>query len=173
MGEAQNTIRLAGVIRESIVDGPGIRFVVFAQGCPHGCPGCHNPQTHDFNGGYPCTIDKILKAIDENPLLRGVTFSGGDPVCQPAGFWALAKEVKKRCLDIVMYSGYTFEELCEMASHNEDLDGLLHQVDYLIDGHYEENLRDLTLPFRGSSNQRMIDLKPSLAEKNVVGSPWQ
>ena len=90
-----NFIRLAGVIRESIVDGPGLRFTVFCQGCPHGCEGCHNPDTHDFNGGYDCEISKITAAIDENPLLDGVTFSGGEPMCQPEAFLNLAVNVNR------------------------------------------------------------------------------
>ncbi|MCI9640020.1 MAG: 4Fe-4S cluster-binding domain-containing protein [Emergencia sp.] len=80
----EQTLRIAGVVKESIVDGPGIRFVVFSQGCPHHCPGCHNAVTHDFEGGYDCSIERILAEIDANPLLDGVTFSGGEPVCQPA-----------------------------------------------------------------------------------------
>ncbi|MGC2873028.1 anaerobic ribonucleoside-triphosphate reductase activating protein [Ihubacter sp. rT4E-8] len=175
ISESLNTerkLRLAGIVRESIVDGPGIRFVVFCQGCPHLCPGCHNAVTHDFNGGYDCSIDKILEAIDENPLLDGVTFSGGEPACQSAGFLALAKEIKERNLHIVMYSGYTYEELTDMSVEDASLDELLHIVDVLVDGRYEVSERDLTLAFRGSRNQRPIDLvrtwetgKVSLAEK--------
>ncbi len=101
----KKTLRLAGVARESIVDGPGIRFTVFCQGCPHHCPGCHNESTHDFEGGTVTNISDILKVIDENPLLSGVTFSGGEPFCQPEGFCDLALEVKSRGLHIVTYSG--------------------------------------------------------------------
>ena len=92
---APQTIRLAGVVRESIVDGPGIRFVVFCQGCVHDCPGCQNPDTHDFNGGYDCDIQKILDAVDENKLLDGITFSGGEPFCQAGRFIPLAKEIRR------------------------------------------------------------------------------
>lgn len=154
-----HTIQIAGVVRESIVDGPGIRFVVFCQGCPHLCPGCHNPVTHDFDGGYPCEVSKIVDAIDQNPLLDGVTFSGGEPACQPEGFLVLAKAVKERNLNIIMYSGFTLEELEKMAETDEKLSELLSLIDYLIDGRYEEALRDLTLSFRGSRNQRIIDMK--------------
>ena len=84
-------LRLSGVISESIVDGPGFRYVVFTQGCPHGCPGCHNPQTHDFNGGTLIDPLTLLPEIDENPLLAGVTFSGGEPFCQPEALLPLAR----------------------------------------------------------------------------------
>ena len=156
-----SSIRIAGVVRESIVDGPGIRFTVFCQGCPHGCPGCHNPDTHSFDGGYDCSIDKILGEIDKNPLLAGVTFSGGEPMCQPEAFLELAKEVKKRKLDIVIFSGYTFEELTEMSKERASIGELLDLADYLIDGRFFQSERDLSLTFRGSRNQRFIDLKKS------------
>lgn len=162
-------LRLAGVIRESIVDGPGIRFVVFCQGCPHRCPGCHNAETHDFSGGYDCDIDKILAAVDANPLLQGVTFSGGEPACQPAPFYALAKEIKHRGLNVWMYTGYTLEELsrlarsgpespCRLAEDRKALRELLDTIDVLVDGKYIEAQRDLTLRYRGSTNQRVIDM---------------
>ncbi len=157
------TLRIAGVVRESIVDGPGIRFVVFSQGCPHHCPGCHNAGTHDFDGGYDCSIETILQAIDANPLLDGVTFSGGEPVCQPEGFLALARGVRERGLSVLLYSGYTFEELMAMRAHTPALKALLSLTDVLIDGKYQEAERDLTLQFRGSRNQRVIDLKRALS----------
>lgn len=162
MKDKSQYIRIAGVVRESIVDGPGIRFVVFCQGCPHHCPGCHNGETHDFAGGYDCSVDKILQAVDANPLLDGVTFSGGEPACQPEGFLTLARGVKERGLDLVMFSGYTFEELCRMSEENDVLKALLQHLDILIDGRYDEGQRDLTLRFRGSRNQRIIDVKASL-----------
>jgi len=163
-----DAIRIAGVIRESIVDGPGIRFVVFCQGCPHGCPGCHNPDTHDFDGGYYCDIEKILKAVDENPLLDGVTFSGGEPFCQPEAFYELAVKLKERNLNIVAYSGFTFEELQAMGDKNPAVIKLLQLTDLLIDGKFIEAKRDLTLQFRGSQNQRIIDMKRTLAEGTVI-----
>ena len=165
---AGQSLRLAGVVRESIVDGPGIRFVVFCQGCPHHCPGCHNAVTHDFNGGVDTSVDKILAAIDENPLLQGVTFSGGEPACQAAGFRALAEGLKERGLNMYMYSGYTLEQLTEMSETDADLARLLSLIDVLIDGPYEESHRDLTLEFRGSSNQRLIDMAASRAAGIVV-----
>ena len=143
-------IRIAGVVRESIVDGPGLRFVVFCQGCPHGCPGCHNEATHDFSGGYDCEIEKILSAIEEDPLLDGVTFSGGEPLCQPAAFHVLAQEIKRRFpgKNIVTFTGYTYEELQPLAAQDPDLAGLLDLTDLLIDGRFVEAEKDLTLQFR-------------------------
>lgn len=156
-----SSIRIAGIVRESIVDGPGIRFTVFCQGCPHNCEGCHNPDTHDFNGGYDCDINKILAAVDSNPLLSGVTFSGGEPMCQPEAFLALAEEIKKRKLDIVIFSGYTFEELLELKHKRPAIGKLLDIADYLIDGRFQIKEKDLTLRFRGSRNQRVINLAKS------------
>lgn len=161
-------LRLAGVIRESIVDGPGIRLTVFTQGCPHHCEGCHNPTTHDFNGGYISHPENILKAIDENPLLKGVTFSGGEPFMQPAALAELGREIHKRGLDIITYTGFTFEQLTESFDKFPERKDLLEQTDYLIDGKFELDKRSLNLQFRGSSNQRIIDVKQSLAEGRAV-----
>lgn len=163
-----NTIRLAGVVRESIVDGPGLRFTVFCQGCPHGCEGCHNPATHDFEGGYDCEISKIIAAVDENPLLDGVTFSGGEPMCQPEAFTVLAEELKKRNLNIMVYTGYTYEELLELAETRPAVGKLLELTDYLVDGRFILAQRDLTLPFRGSTNQRILDMKQTFAAGKPV-----
>ncbi len=149
-------MRIAGIVRESIVDGPGLRFAIFSQGCPHGCKGCHNESTHDFDGGYDCERSRILEEIDKNPLLTGVTFTGGEPFCQPKEFYKLGVEIKARGLDIVAYSGYTLEELQEMAKNNENIDQLLDIIDYLVDGPFILEERDLTLEFRGSRNQRFI-----------------
>lgn len=167
---APDKIRIAGVVRESIVDGPGLRFVVFCQGCPHGCPGCHNEATHDFSGGYDCEIEKILAAIEKDPLLDGVTFSGGEPLCQPAAFHALAQEIKRRFpgMNIVTFTGYTYEELQPLAAQDPDLAGLLNLTDLLIDGRFVEAEKDLTLQFRGSRNQRIIDMNATRAAGQVV-----
>lgn len=158
MEESKNTIRIAGVVRESIVDGPGLRFTVFCQGCPHHCEGCHNMATHDFSGGYDCEISRILEAIDENPLLDGVTFSGGEPMCQPEAFYNLAVQVKERGLNIVTYTGFTYEELITMGESNIGVKKLMDLTDILVDGRFILEERDLTLPFRGSANQRLIDM---------------
>ncbi len=160
------TLRIAGIIRESIVDGPGIRFVVFGQGCPHDCPGCHNPDSHDFNGGYDCSIDKILEETDKNPLLKGITFSGGEPFCQAEEFAFLGAKIKEKGLSVVTFTGYTYEELIELDDKN--INGLLEVTDLLIDGRYIAEQRDLTLRFRGSKNQRIIDMNKTRQTGNMV-----
>ncbi len=163
-----DTLRIAGIMRESIVDGPGIRFAVFCQGCPHDCPDCHNPETHDFGGGTEVSIEKILAAIDEDPILKGVTFSGGEPTCQAEGFLTLAKAVKDRGLDITMFSGYTYEQLLQRAKEEPALADLLDLTDLLIDGPFVKAKKDLTLQFRGSSNQRLIDMNATRKEGKIV-----
>lgn len=160
------TLRIAGIIRESIVDGPGIRFAVFGQGCPHNCQGCHNPDSHDFEGGYDCAIGKILEEIDKNPLLKGVTFSGGEPFCQAEEFAELGEKIRERGLSVVTFTGYTYEELLDLS--NESINRLLEVTDLLIDGRYEADKRDLTLKFRGSSNQRIIDMKKTRETGSMV-----
>ncbi|QIB69363.1 anaerobic ribonucleoside-triphosphate reductase activating protein [Aminipila butyrica] len=162
------TLRIAGVIRESIVDGPGIRFTVFCQGCPHDCPGCHNPHTHDFAGGYDCSIAKILAEVDKDPLLTGVTLSGGEPLCQPRACAELARQVQERGLDVVLFSGYTLEELEAMAEKEPAVGDLLARTDYLIDGRFILAEKDLTLQFRGSQNQRVIDMKATRKQGQLV-----
>ena len=149
-------IRLAGVVRESIVDGPGIRFTVFVQGCPHHCEGCHNPETHDFSGGYDCAPEKILAEIKKNPLLDGVTFSGGEPLCQAKALLPLAQEIKKLGLNLFIYTGSIFEKLIE--EQDPDVMALLQEGDFLVDGPFVEAEKDAGLPFRGSRNQRIIQM---------------
>lgn len=166
----KDVIRIAGVYRESIVDGPGIRFTVFCQGCSHACPGCHNPETHDFNGGYDCSIDKIADEIMKNPLLDGVTFTGGDPMFQTEGFYKLAKKIKELnpSLNILIYTGFTYEELLEREKEDEYTGKLMALTDYLIDGRFVLAERDLTLLFRGSRNQRFIDLNATREKGEIV-----
>lgn len=153
-----DSIRIAGIVRESIVDGPGIRFTVFCQGCPHACKGCHNPETHDFAGGKDVSIDRLMEEINKDKLLAGVTFSGGEPFCQPGPFAELGRRVKDMGLNITVFSGYTLEQLNDMSVQNADVRELLGLTDILIDGPFVNELRDLTLQFRGSSNQRVIDM---------------
>lgn len=164
------TMRIAGIVRESIVDGPGLRFTIFAQGCPHGCRGCHNESTHDFNGGYDCELSKILEEIDKNPLLSGVTFSGGEPFCQAEKFYKIGKEVKARGLDITAYSGYTLEQLNAMAEKDLYIGKLLEITDYLVDGPFILEERDLTLEFRGSRNQRFIRMSDVRVSGEINGT---
>lgn len=163
-----DTIRIAGVVKESIVDGPGLRFVVFAQGCPHQCLECHNPATHDFDGGYVCEFDTIISAIDKNPILSGVTFSGGEPFYQAEAFYFLALKLKEKGLNLLSYSGYTYEELICMGKSNEYVIKLLDLLDLLIDGRYMMGQKDLTLIFKGSCNQRFIDLNMTRETGKIV-----
>ncbi|MDO5146871.1 MAG: anaerobic ribonucleoside-triphosphate reductase activating protein [Eubacteriales bacterium] len=151
-------LRLSGLVEESIVDGPGLRYVVFVQGCPHHCKGCHNPQTHAFDEGYVESVDYIFRQYRQNPLLSGITFSGGEPFCQPESLAALGRMIRAIGGHVITYTGYTYEKLLEMAKENPSIQKLLDVTDQLIDGPYVEEYRDLELPFRGSSNQRIIDL---------------
>lgn len=161
-------IRLAGIAYESLVNGPGIRRVIFAQGCKHNCIGCFNPETHDFLGGDIFDMDFILEEIKSNPLLTGVTFSGGDPFEQGDKFAYLAKEIKGYGLNIWCYSGYTFEYILEHRDARKGWRELLEYTDVLIDGKFVESLKEDGLKFRGSSNQRIIKVRSSLREGEVV-----
>lgn len=161
-------IRIAGTVSESIVDGPGLRYVIFTQGCPHNCEGCHNPQTHDFSGGKIVDTSALFKECTSDPLNSGVTFSGGEPFCQPEPLYVLGKKFKERGYDIMCYSGWTFEELLEKANHEEFVEKLLSITDILVDGRFELDKRTLALPFRGSENQRLIDVQKSLSEKITI-----
>lgn len=154
-------LRLAGIAGDSIVDGPGIRMTVFAQGCPHHCQGCHNPETWDGEGGSMWSIGDILHMIEKNPLVKGVTFSGGEPFCQAHGFAVLAEVLKERGYEVASYSGYTFEELLHGTKEQREL---LGKIDVLIDGPYKEAQRSLSLVYRGSSNQRILDVPQSLRQ---------
>lgn len=165
---SSNTLKIAGIVEESIVDGPGIRFVIFTQGCPHNCTGCHNPQTHNFNAGREEKIDNIVLKINENPLLKGVTLSGGEPFMQAKKLAFLIDSLDKNKLDIITYTGFKYEELVQKANEENGFLELLSRTDILIDGKFEIDKRDENLKFRGSSNQRVIDVKESLKKGNVV-----
>lgn len=160
-------IRICGLVNDSIVDGPGIRLTVFTQGCPHHCPGCHNPQSHSFEGGQLRDIDEILTMAKENPLLDGITLSGGEPFCQPEACAQIAVGAHKLGLNVWCYTGYSYENL--LASKEKH--ALLEQVDILVDGPFILEERSLDIRFRGSKNQRIIDVKNSLLENRVVLSP--
>lgn len=166
-------LRIAGIVRESIVDGPGMRFVVFVQGCPHHCQGCHNPQSHPFEGGSLQSVGRLLEEISRDPLIHGVTFSGGEPFCQPGALAVLGRRVKERGLHLMVYTGYLFEELLEMGREQPEILELLQQCDVLVDGPFVLSRRSLTLHFRGSSNQRILDVPKSLAAGNAVAVSWQ
>jgi anaerobic ribonucleoside-triphosphate reductase activating protein len=147
-------IRISGIVPESIVDGPGIRFVLFVQGCEMNCPGCHNPATHDKNGGFDITADEIMEKIAANPLIDGVTFSGGEPFLQAEELAPLAEKIKAAGLSLIVYSGYTYEQL----KSRKGADKLLALADFLVDGRFLEEEKSLELRFRGSRNQNVIDL---------------
>ncbi len=163
-----DTLRISGIIPESIVDGPGIRFVVFSQGCKHHCKGCHNPSTFDLNGGSIVDIENIMNQIKKNPLLKGVTFSGGEPFLQARTFSKLAKKCHDMGLDVISYTGYTFETLINGFEQNPDWKNLLENIDILIDGPFIEEKKSLMLLFKGSSNQRILDAKLSLKQGKAV-----
>ncbi len=163
-----NAIRISGIVNESIVDGPGIRFVVFAQGCIHNCPECHNPHTHSFKGGYTISIDEIIKLVEKNPLLDGVTLSGGDPFEQADVFGKLAQTVKKMGLSVMTYTGYQFEEILQQVHHKKGWDTLLKYSDIIVDGKYDKNKSKLDLKFIGSTNQRIVDVKTTLASNEIT-----
>lgn len=147
---------LCGIEPESIVDGPGFRYVLFTQGCPHHCPGCHNPQTHPFEGGYEADVDAIFAEIEENPLISGVTLSGGEPFCQAEGLLPIAQGVKARGKHLMAFTGYTIEQLAAMAQQQPAIRSLLELCDTIVDGPFVQELRDPDLDFRGSSNQRVL-----------------
>lgn len=157
-------IRIAGLVPESFVDGEGIRFAIFFQGCKRNCEGCHNPETHSLDGGKLIDTQEIISALKKNSLLDGITLTGGEPFLQIDAATELARAAKNFGLSVWCYTGYTFEEL------GGDAQKLLDNVDVLIDGEFVESLRDLELTFRGSSNQRVIDVKKSREQKKIV--PW-
>ena len=156
---------LSGIFSDSIVDGPGIRVTVFCQGCPHHCPGCHNPETWDFGCGTPMDEDAILAIVRSNPLCRGVTFSGGEPFAQAEGFARLGRLLKDVGYEVASYSGYTFEQLLNGTPAQK---ALLQTIDVLIDGPFLQEERSLQLSFRGSRNQRILDVPKSLAAGQAV-----
>ena len=162
----ENLINVAGTVNDSIVDGVGLRYVLFVQGCPRKCKGCHNADTQPFVEKTLMTPAEIMEQIDSNPLLDGVTFSGGEPMCQAESLVPLAKMIKERGLHLAIYTGYTFEDLC--AKDATCVKELLAYADVLIDGEFIESLRDYTLKFRGSSNQRVIDVQESLRLSQTV-----
>ena len=153
------TVRIAGVVENSFTDGPGVRFALFVQGCPHHCPGCHNPQTHDFAGGSETTVGALLEALDEDPLVSGLTLSGGEPFCQAGACAELARAAHARGKDVWTWSGWTYEQLRQKAATEPDVAELLRQTDVLVDGPFIEAERDLDLEWRGSANQRVLELK--------------
>ena len=177
----QQTINIAGIMEDSIVDGPGLRTAIFAQGCPRRCEGCHNPESWAFGTGTDMTVQDLFWRVKKNPLVRGVTFSGGEPFSQAEPFTELAKLLKANGYEVASYTGYTFEELLEngtpaqkqlLAALDILVDGefVLAQrnLDLLVDGRFIEAERNIELRFRGSENQRILDVPQSLAQGRAV-----
>ena len=161
------TLRILDIVEDTMVDGPGFRTSIYCAGCNHQCPGCHNPQSWDFCGGRDMTVSEVMRVIEGDPFTRGVTFSGGDPMYQAAAFAELARQIHRRTgKDIWCYTGFTFESLI-----HDDQRELLNEVDVLVDGPYVKALHDPDLLFRGSSNQRLIDVQASLYSGQTV--LWQ
>ncbi len=166
-------LELSSIVTDSIVDGPGIRTTVFCQGCPHHCEGCHNPDSWAFGCGTAMDEETVLRIIQENPLCRGVTFSGGEPFAQAEGFARLGRLLKQAGYEVAAYSGYTFEQLLAGTPAQREL---LQTIDILIDGPYDKDQRSLELYFRGSRNQRILDVPQSLGagKAGLTRSPrWQ
>ena len=167
MADNKYTLRVLSNIEDTTVDGPGFRTCIYCAGCTHACEGCHNPQSWNRGGGEEMNITRIMQVIKADPFAN-VTFSGGDPMLQAEAFTALAKEIKRQTKkDIWCYTGFTFEALLK----DEGRRALLEQLDVLVDGPFVRSLRDVGLRFRGSSNQRLIDVQTSLAKGKV--SLWQ
>lgn len=156
-------IRLAGNLqKDSIVDGEGLRTVIWTQGCSHNCLGCHNPETHDFNAGFSVDIEEVKKEIKNLQYQDGITFSGGDPFFQASACAEIAKYAKELGLNIWSYTGYTYEQLLDISKKNPKILEFLKSIDVLVDGRFVLTQKSLNVKFRGSTNQRIIDVKKSL-----------
>ena len=158
-------IRLASpIVTDSVVDGRGLRTVIWCQGCHHNCPGCHNPDTHSFSAGFEQDTDELVQQILAVKMQSGVTFSGGDPMLQAASCAHVASQLKRQGINIWCYTGFTLEELLDKPDCLE----FLQYIDVLIDGKFELSLKSYELLFKGSANQRIIDVPKSLQQKSVV-----
>ena len=161
-------IRLAGEITtDSVVDGEGIRSVIWTQGCIHNCPGCHNPQTHDFNGGFLRDVDEVIEEISKIEFQDGITLSGGDPMCQIDACLKIAKWCQDNGLNVWCYTGYKIEDLLKRCTKEPHLKELLANIDVLVDSPFILELKSYDVPFRGSKNQRLIDSKRTIKENKV------
>jgi anaerobic ribonucleoside-triphosphate reductase activating protein len=163
-------VHIAGIRHESVTDGPGLRSVLFFQGCLHACPGCHNPQTWDVHGGEEFEVEDLIQNFQITPLLSGFTLSGGEPFLQPQAAARIAEYVKSKGMNLWVYTGYSWEELlCHLDEPGYR--DLIRWADVIVDGPYRKELRDLSLPYRGSSNQRFLLPQASLDQTQVV--LWQ
>lgn len=161
-------IRLAGIAENSLVNGPGLRKVFFSQGCTHHCRNCFNPTTWSFEGGEVLNVDDLMKKVEFETFLDGVTFSGGDPFQQPKPFAYFAKLLKKKHINLWIYTGYTWEQLEKLQKINPDVKVMIENCDVIVDGPFVQDLADERIEFRGSSNQRIIDVPQTLAKKRIV-----
>jgi anaerobic ribonucleoside-triphosphate reductase activating protein len=160
-------MRLSGITQESLVDGPGLRYVIFAQGCRHCCPHCQNPETWDINAGKEFSVKQVIRLLKQQKKpKRGVTFSGGEPFLQADELAEVAQAAHEKEWDVVTYTGFTYEEL--IADNNGGVKALLSASDILIDGKYIHELRSASLQFRGSSNQRIIDVAATQKKGRIV-----
>lgn len=165
-------MRLASPLQsDSIVDGPGIRCVIWTQGCSHHCPGCHNPETHDFNGGYEIDTKTIKEQLSTLTYQDGITLSGGDPFFQPDACTEIALYCKKRNWNVWCYTGYTFEELLALSKTKLEIKNFLESIDVLVDGKFKLEKKSLNLYFRGSTNQRILNLPESLTKQKAILIP--
>jgi len=164
----KQALRLSGLTPESLVDGPGLRYVIFTQGCPHRCPNCHNPTSWDMDTGKEFTVKEIIRMLKKQKKIQGVTFSGGEPFLQAAELSQVALAAHQLALDVVTYSGFTYEELIEQGKNDINITALLSASDLLIDGKYIDAKRDSSLPFRGSSNQRIIKIQETEKTGKIV-----
>ncbi len=163
MSQEENALRVLRIVEGTSVDGPGLRTAIYLAGCFHHCPGCHNPQSWDFAGGEPRTLDELMSVIARNEA--PVTLSGGDPLQQPRGMRALVHRIKRELgYNVWSFTGYTWEEI--MSNHR--LRQAVEELDVLVDGPFELDKRDTSLLFRGSSNQRLVDVQQSLATGTVA-----
>ena len=158
--------RLSGIVNDSIVDGPGLRLAVFMQGCPYGCPGCHNPQTHDVMGGREADTQEVRAMLKKNPLLDGLTLSGGEPLLQPQAAREMAEMAKAQGLNVWCYTGDTVEHM--MLTKDPEIILALEQIDVLVDGPFILEQKSLDLRFRGSRNQRLINMPATLKAGKAV-----
>ena len=161
-------IRVAGIKKESLIDGPGISFVIFTQGCLQNCPGCHNPESQPLDGGRELSLKELIEDISSASGVDTIVFSGGEPFLQAGVLGALGGWAQENDFRVVTYSGYTFEYLMDEARKNEEYAELLKVTDILIDGAYKEEEKDVNLPYRGSKNQRVLDAKLSWQQDKAV-----
>lgn len=161
-------MRIHNTIQDSIVDGPGLRYVVFAQGCSHNCNGCHNPETHDYDGGREVSVDDLAAEMLQNPLCDGLTLSGGEPFDQAWESALLASRAKMAEKTVWTYTGYRWEYIRRRSRYSVAWTLLLVHTDVLVDGPFVESLKSYDVKFRGSTNQRLIDVHKSLEAGEVV-----